>query len=32
MPRIIRSGTDAAAATNEFRERMQDVGPLARTR
>jgi general secretion pathway protein D len=27
-PRIIRSGGDAAAMTNELRDRMQDVSPL----
>jgi len=31
-PRIIRSGSDAAAMTNELREGMKDVGPLVRTR
>jgi hypothetical protein len=31
-PRIIRSGSDAVAMTNELRGRMQDVDPLVRTR
>jgi hypothetical protein len=31
-PRIIHSGSDAAAMTNELHERMQDVGLLVRTR
>ena len=31
-PRITRTGSDAAAMTNQLRERMQDVGPLVRAR